>query len=377
MPVTSVRRRVLLLGGAALAGGGAAGAWWLIAGRDGRPPEAWHAEPIKAYEPGPPHPLWRLTGVAADDAPPPVPLARRVAFAARDGGIATRTVVAGEPGWGFPEADARRGMLAAAGLLVAADAAGAVHALDPRDGEPHWTSYGAAAQRLLTADQFTLYVLTGNGELRAVSLRTGTVLWTRPCPVHPDPARPPQATSAAGRLVVDDATGHVATLDAETGAVLWQLRDLGDGPLTPAIGELAVYLGGPDLLSLGLPDGRERWRERGRPAWGEPAYHDGRVYAHDGTQLLSLAASDGRRAATPVLADETRPVAPAAPVLQHRTACVGLGPDGSQGLALCDLQRGTAAIMPTPGSTAPWLVAGAGNRVFAQSAGTLLALPVV
>ncbi|MEV6105219.1 PQQ-binding-like beta-propeller repeat protein [Streptomyces sp. NPDC051940] len=383
-----VRRRALLLGGVAMAGGGA-GAWWLLAGRDGPPAKPWHAQPIKAYEAGPPRPLWRLDGIAADTGPPPVPIGRRVAFAARAGGIATRTVVAASAGWAFPAADAGRGMLPAAGLLVAADENGTVHALDPRSGRTRWASPAARAQRLLAADQFTLYVITPDHDLRAVSLRGGAVLWTRPCPVEPlgSSDRPgaeqtPRATAGAGRLVVHDRTGHAATLDAENGVVLWQRKDLGPGPLTPVIVKLTVYLAGTSLLALSLPDGKEHWRSPGSPSWGEPAYYDGRIYAHDGSRLLTLDPASGRRAGSPVLdtddtGDTADAIAPSAPVVQHRTVCVLLGPDGSQGLALCDLRRHTPAFLRTPDGRTPWLVAGSGNRLFAQHRGTVLALPVV
>lgn len=93
-------------------------------------------------------------------------------------------------------------------------------------------------------DDGRVFVTSGNGQLRAYALTTGTPLWT--APVRDAGAAPPQPVAVDGKVYVQDlgATPAMLCLDGATGAQVWktELAAMGTSWGQPALGGGRVYL---------------------------------------------------------------------------------------------------------------------------------------
>lgn len=99
--------------------------------------------------------------------------------------------------------------------LFAADGSGVVHALDANTGVSFWThSFGAAVTALAVNDSSVF--IAGNGVLRAVSRRDGSVQWT--LPVGGAIVGGPLVTNSRALVVVQ--SGGIFLVDAGNGGIL-------------------------------------------------------------------------------------------------------------------------------------------------------------
>ncbi|MCT2591791.1 serine/threonine-protein kinase [Streptomyces sp. N2-109] len=417
VPEGPTRRRVaaaLAGGGTLVAAGGGGLAWWLLRGRgteggdggDGDAPSGqrpWDAEPLADYTEGTaPQPLWGPLDVAAAGAPAPLPVRDMVVVAAAGGGLAAYGVRDGKRRWRRSDADpATRVLAPAQGLVLTADGEGALVALGTRDGTPEWTAARADAAVLLAADRTAVYLLTRQGELRAVGLKSRRALWTVRTPVRASPENPAAAAVAEGRLVLCGSDGKVAALDTADGRRAWGPREGGPDVLAPALADGTAFLGGRELTAIGLTDGREKWSQAAasEKGWGAPSLSpasgggsdgssaggsadgsdgtggDGRtLYAVDGTELYARAASDGGDVWTLSLNFEDLPRD--APVVQGNSAWAVADTSGDAGVAAADTRIGKTAWVYTQQGDGRARMAGAGNRIFLTQAGQLTAMPV-
>ena len=188
---------------------------------------------------------------------------------------------------------------------------------DPDDG--HWYLYGLKRQSGHLAwpridlgqvsgfaqpayDDGKLFVLSGNGRMRAVSARTGNVEWSRRLPRvfanfyeawvwygAPVAADGTVYVTGAGRGIiayaVNEANGHVRWMQGLNGG------DEG----APAVSDSAVYFVGPcTTQKLDRRSGKILWtHSRGCTGGGgsSPVLNDGKLYVDDGVNAILDAAS--------------------------------------------------------------------------------------
>ncbi|MFI9027302.1 serine/threonine-protein kinase [Streptomyces sp. NPDC053560] len=379
-PAGLSRRRLLsavVAGGAVLAAGGGV-LWWTL--RDEDPaggPQPWDAELLSTYAPGaPPEPLWSLPGVAHAKAPAPLPVRDLVIVAAPGGVLRAYGVTKGEHRWTSPSAVTTAGALSTTdGSVLTAAPDGTLLALGAADGKPVWSAEGAEAERLLAADDETVYLLTGKGRIRAIELDGRTTRWTVPAPVAADGAVP-GAALAGKRLVLHGTDGRVAALETGRGRTVWGPKRQGGRALTPAVGGDTVYLGGDRLVALSAEDGTQKWTQpvTGDDGCGAPAVSGGLLHFADDTDLSTRRTEDGSEAWTLPL--DFGSLAKATPVATGHSVWVADGEDGHSGVAAADTRGGSLAWAYNPGTRGDWHLATAGNRVFLLQAGTLTAMPV-
>ncbi|MFD5392884.1 protein kinase [Streptomyces sp. NPDC127097] len=285
-----VSRRRLLTGLAAggvvlTAGGGAAAAWWP------RPPKPRRKKvDLFAYPPAVKTPeahllnaddgdfivggtlkeLWAVHNLA-EDTPAPLPVRDVVVFGTRGGGIAAHNVVDGKRRWAAPEIKgAGRYLSLSDRLLVAVDGKGTLRTFVPSTGERRWTA-DAGAEKLLAADDEAVYLVTKDRRLRAVGRSDAKIRWTAPIdkPFRTKVSSP--GIAAHGRLVMGALDGSVLAVDTANGRRVWDLRDLSDTFVRPALYGDTVYLNGLSMTARRITDGKERWTVRRRmlPVEGE------------------------------------------------------------------------------------------------------------
>ncbi|RNG09412.1 PQQ-binding-like beta-propeller repeat protein [Streptomyces botrytidirepellens] len=393
-PSRTTRRRLLTTlaaGGAVLAAGGGTGAWWLLrddeAAADGARP--WDAKPLAEYDQGvAPSPLWGPVDIGpldlADKAvPAPLPVHDLVVVPAKDGRLRAYGVRDGKPRWTSKTTGLTGRALAVpgdtedtdgtGGTVLATDTRGAVRALRAADGTERWKADRADARALLAADDQAVYLTTRDGRIRAVSLASRTTLWTAP---GPDARTTPAATAAGGRLVVHGAGGKVTGHDTSSGKPVWHRDGQGSTPLTPAVADGTVYLGGRTLAALSLADGKEKWARTasGDLGWSAPAVRDGVVHAVDATDLTARQASDGSDIWSLPVVSEQHPLAP--PVVQGNSVWAMIDDFGQRGIVAVDARRGSVAWPYAQGGAGSWRLTGAGNRVFLLHNEKLTAMPV-
>ncbi|OEJ51788.1 serine/threonine-protein kinase [Streptomyces agglomeratus] len=382
------RRRLLTTlatAGAVLAAGGGT-AWWLKEGRSAAPKPI--TVPLAAKTPtaallaptAPIAPLWGPETLAGPRTPAPLPVRDVLIFEAADGGLAAHRVTDGRQKWRAPDVTASAGFVTLSDrLVVTADAEGALHAFVASTGDRAWTAADIDAERLLAADARTLYVMTRERQLRAVSTVTRKVLWSRATPVRTTGAEPPAAATGRGRLVLFPSDGHVVVVDTDTGGDVWDIRGQGTAALAPAIRGDTVFLGGRTLTALSLDDGKKIWSvpadsrvDQETGGWGPPAVRGDEVYAVDYLDLHRRRASDGRGRWSCLLRsyEGTRTL----PVVQGGT--VWVAESKSYGLTAVSAHTGDELAAYEHGDTASHTTAGDGNRFFAVYDGSVIAMPV-
>lgn len=137
------------------------------------------------------------------------------------------------------------------------------------------------------------------GDVVALDLATGAVLWDQELPLYyrPDTATPTPGDSvrdqtsaygvaAAGDLVVVATEVALHGLDARTGAILWSAPHIDESGFSrsPVVADGAVYMGGTTqwLYKHDAQTGVELWRYRVRGSFSPvPAVDGGRVYVTD------------------------------------------------------------------------------------------------
>ncbi|MGH3443028.1 MAG: PQQ-binding-like beta-propeller repeat protein [Nitriliruptorales bacterium] len=151
---------------------------------------------------------------------------------------------------------------------------------------------GVGATRL-TADGDVAYVATNAGELWAVRIADGEVLWTRD-PGHGALGFPAVAGEA---VVVAGADRTVTGVDPATGEELWTTRVSGLRFLVRpgAADEVAVLVDGSGITALDATAGEERWRAE--LEWGRlsPSVNGGRahVVGRNAGRVWALDVGDG------------------------------------------------------------------------------------
>jgi len=156
-----------------------------------------------------------------------------------------------------------------AGILYAQDAEGRVSAYKTKDGSRLWRVDTAPPDRDgdamgggLSVHDKTLYVSTGFGEILALRINDGAIVWRRMLgkPIRSAP------TVAEGRLFVVNIENETTMLDTRTGLVLWQHKGIAEsatlmGASSPAVkGDTVVvaYSSG-ELFGLRIQNGRVVW----------------------------------------------------------------------------------------------------------------------
>ena len=145
-----------------------------------------------------------------------------------------------------------------------------------------WTTeLDAGPLHLPAYDGTRAFISLRNGELVAVDLRTGELVWSVAQPAD-------QAPVAGGGVVIVAGAGELIALRAGDGLPHWRLplADRVAAPLLLNTGWLIVAMASGELLALRAPDGREMWR---RPLHGTPTVQP----AIAGERLL-VSLSDGR-----------------------------------------------------------------------------------
>ncbi|MEW2083142.1 PQQ-binding-like beta-propeller repeat protein [Streptomyces sp. NPDC005283] len=387
------RRRMLTalaVGGTVLAAGAGTTAWWLKGGPDGSEPRPVAVPPavekpsaavLSATEPF--APLWGPVRGASQETPSPLPVRDVVVFNQEGGGLAAHRVTDGSQRWLATGAGGFAGFLSVADrLVVAADTGGALQAFIASTGEKAWTASGVTVEKLLAADADTVYVMTKERHLSAVSVATRKALWSVPTPVRTSFTDPPAAAVGAGRLVLFASDGLVVALDTANGRKVWGLPDQGTAPLAPAIVKDRVYFGGRTLAAHMLADGKKIWSveaetrvEETSGGWGPPAVRGDEVYAVD-DKLYRRRASDGKKEWMFFLrgyGDDPRK----RPVVQGGT--VWIVESSGYGLTAVSAHTGDELSLYTFGdkdAKTAYEVSGDGNRLFAAHAGSVVAMPV-
>ncbi len=239
------------------------------------------------------------------------------------------------PRWTYSTGGPVSCMAAGDGVVYAAGADAVAHAVDVRTGQARWTyALRGSGSRHLPAvvdgmvyvddDRLTVYALDGAGALRweadgrliaadagiviastrddavrdqitGYDAATGEVRWNSPV----DGAGLPFALDNPGAAA--DGRAHVGlenavrTLDAATGATLWE-RPLTDLKTVTAAGATVYGTGGAPtgestLVAFDAASGQERWRRTVEDRYGRIAVHDGTVYV-DGGHGAGLSALD-------------------------------------------------------------------------------------
>ncbi|GGX27785.1 protein kinase domain-containing protein [Streptomyces chryseus] len=388
-PSPSRRRLVTTLaaGGAVLAAGGGTTAWWLKGGGPKAapkpvvvPPAARTPEAALLASTAGMTPLWGPESLAGPRTPAPLPVRDVVLLEAPNGGLAAHHVTDGRQKWLASGVKASAGYVTVSDrLVVTADAEGALHAFVASSGRRAWTAPDADAEKLLAADARTVYVMTRERQLRAVSTATRKVLWSRSTPVRTTALEPPAAATGQGRLVLFPSDGHVVVVDTATGGAVWDIPDQGTAALRPAISKGTVFFGGRTLCALSLATGNELWSVDAESkvgqdsgGWGPPAVRGDEVYAVDYLDLHRYGAGDGERKWKTYLRsyEGTRSL----PVVQGGT--VWVAETKGYGLTAVSARTGDDVEGYRFGDTAAYTTAGDGNRFFATHDGSVVALPV-
>ncbi|MBT2479341.1 protein kinase [Streptomyces sp. ISL-94] len=396
------RRRLLrasLSAGGVLAAGGGAGAWWLLRDEPRAPLVPGLASgaeplPLSAAQSGkPPKPLWGPLPVAAQavDGVATTPLSLRdvVMFASKDGGLAARLTRTGQEKWRLPDIAPEAGLLALAEpLFAAADVNGALRVHEASTAKLQWSLPGAEASRILTADTDYLYVVTRGGRLRAVDIKRQTIRWTVPLPATAVAGAGPRAAVGGSTLVVFGAEGTVRAFYKEFGDQTWEIEGQATSAIDPLVVEVktpgdisyTVFLGGRTLTARTMVGGDELWKaaasgepRHGAGGWGAPMRDGTNLICANGTTLAAVT-TDGKE--LPARGRAHRGPLPHTPLVRQGQTLWAVEGEG-RGVSAYSATDGKRLWTWAGGSSGPWAMSGAGNRVFLVNDGRLTAMPTV
>jgi outer membrane protein assembly factor BamB len=196
----------------------------------------------------------------------------------------------------------------AGGKIVVAANNGHIYALDPADGHKLWENAdpGYAIESRPFADGGRIYYGAWDGYLYALDLRNGRTLWKTQgagsAASVPGVARyysPADAgpVVAGGKVWVADRMYRLSQMDAATGALLGEQKDVASVALSED--RSAVYLRGTaGALRKAGTDGADLWSVPARTSFlpSAPAEKEGIVYSVSATgRVLALDARDGKQ----------------------------------------------------------------------------------
>ncbi len=184
--------------------------------------------------------------------------------------------------------------------VICGFASGKLNAFDLQTGELQWESSisipsgRTELERMVDIDgelavvDGVIYVATFQGDLAAVSLETGVVLWRREMSSHAG------AAADGYQVYVSDAEDQVWAIDPRSGAALWKQKKLRGRRLSaPAVLDQFVLVGDFEgyLHWLSVEDGSlvARTRVGDAPISTPPIVRDGIAYVYgDGGRLAAL-----------------------------------------------------------------------------------------
>ncbi len=225
----------------------------------------------------------------------------------------------GRTEWTARTADIESSLLASGGRIIAAGIDGSVSAFDTASGKEAWTyslpeSRGRPGIRSSpSGDGMRVFAGTDAGEVIALDVVTGTLLWRSPAG---GPVFAPTSTGE-GMVFACALDGTISAFDAATGKSVWTFE--AGAPLYSgaaiARGMVVAGTSGGELLCLSGADGALLWRSRTVGGVGSaPLICGGMAYVGDLQERLyafELSTGDeawradvgGRVRATPVAAD--------------------------------------------------------------------------
>jgi outer membrane protein assembly factor BamB len=143
-------------------------------------------------------------------------------------------------------------------------------------------------------DNGVAYIGNANAAIRAISMRSGVVLWRHDTP-HGQMASSPAVVGQ--ELVYHSMDGHVIVLDRATGRELWQTTIGSPIESSPIVGDNIDYFGAWNgrLYALDLRTHRLRWtRDLGAKITSSAAIDGGRLFIGDyGGRLWALSPRTG------------------------------------------------------------------------------------
>ena len=263
--------------------------FWVLAGAVVAVPSPTQASQqirTKWVEPLGVHPIMREWRPAQRSAP--LVLGDRTFVGTRRGDVWALSKHTGRPSWKVALGDGMDASLGTDGRrLFAGTVTGGVYALDPANGELQWR-YWAGQEILGRPEVYKDLVLFTTANNQVVALRRSDGEWVWQYARGDDPSI--SIRGAAGLAVHEDSAytgfsdGSVVRLDAATGRVVWQQRQVGEERLfdvdaTPVIvdGRLYAVVFGSRLLALNVDDGRVEWSVS-VSAREAPLVHAGTIY---------------------------------------------------------------------------------------------------
>lgn len=312
-----------------------------------------------------------------------------VIFASKDGGLAAHLTRDGREKWRLPDVAAGAGLMSLTDqLFVAADVKGALQVHDGSTGKLVWSIPDAEVSRFLTMDKEKLYFVTLGGQLRAVEIKLQLIRWSAPLPAGALRDAGPLAAVGALCIVLSGGDGGVYAFYTQDGSDTWTLKGQSSSAIQPLVVERTTpktrdyvfYLGGRSLTARTWTGGDELWTvpatevpQQDAGGWGAPMLQGTSLIAMNGTKLSSYDL-DGKP--LPLSGSAVRGPLPHNPlVLQGSTLWAVEG--GGKGVSALSVADGKRFWTWSAGSSGPWALSGAGNRVFLVNDGKLTAMPTI
>jgi outer membrane protein assembly factor BamB len=201
------------------------------------------------------------------------------------------------------------------GRVYTLGATGIVNALDGRTGAVYWTrnaaedtgakrpEWGFSGSPLVVDD---LVVVAASGRLAAYELATGKPRWMGPDGGGTSYSSPRLLTIGGTRQVLLVSAAGARSVDAASGALLWEHAWKGYPIVQPGLtadGDLLLSVNqdsGTRRLRVGRRDKEwaveERWTTNGlKPYFNDFVVHKGHAYGFDGSILACIDLADGKR----------------------------------------------------------------------------------